>query len=451
MSLPSGFKPGDFMYLNPEIVVTAGLSNVWLARNWASSNIASLSNYDLSVIPDKFDANVFISGGGGAGGLDVSALNKSIYNAMLVEGLDPISRASVPVTINQSLIYLGNGVFDGAASVPSNLMSVGDIVKVRGTTTVLGSVVAIIGNQVTLSNVRNTRFGAVGSKYVLVGIEVYDVQRLGVINYVRRYGETSPIINYYQDTKFNPDLYKLLYSDSRNLSDRDAYLQYMALGSNNIRRIAKADDIVASNQNISQVQNISVAQELNLAAPSGSLRFKNTTVYGISQDDISSSQLLFPSQSYPRLVTEYAIKSYIDRPYATTATFSNAIFNGLASFNGRASFPGKTMFDNLETNNIQVNTALSNLGVGIHYGTNWFYASSNYFSSNLTIGGIVAASNVYAEKAALGALQVTGALSVAGEVTAPTVRGSNISASNLSVREGTVLDGVAYIRKIAIM
>jgi hypothetical protein len=199
------------------------------------------------------------------------------------------------------------------------------------------------------------------------------------------------------------------------------------------------------------VQNLTVAQELNLTAPSSSLRFKNTTVYGISQDDISTSQLLFPAQSYPRLVTEYAIKSYIDRPYATEATFCNANFNGQATFYGKASFPGKTIFDNMETCNVQVNTMLRNMGTGVHYGANWFYAPSNYVASNLVIGGTMMTSNLSAQKAAIDGLQVNSNISVTGTITAPTMITSNISASNMNVNTSTILDGVAYIRKIAIL
>jgi hypothetical protein len=527
------FKPGDFMYLNPEVVVSAGLCNIWLTKTWAASNSLSNYFYDLNLIPNQFDANVFVCSSE-TSTLNLSPLNQSVYQAMLVEGMgsnDILRRASCPSTIMKNLMYLGNGIFDGGSAwtgISSNVIRVGDVVQLRGIGNVSAQVISLGGSQVELSNIRNTRFGAVGSKYVVIGIELFDVQRIAVINYLRLSTvSNSPIINYYQDTQFNPDLYRLLYSDSRNLSDRDAYLQYVALGSNNIRRIAKADDIPACNETISYTENISVAQELNLTAPTSSFHFKNTIVYGISQDDLSTAQLLYPSQAYPKLITEYAIKTYIDRPYLTTATFSNADFYGTATFYGAANFPGTVAYRNVRASNVRIDESLCNLGNGYHYGSNWFYAPSNYFTCNVLVGGTVSVSSnvivqgsvstpqVMASNAALcnavtaklfaiegttGSLcnlgngyhygsnwfyassnyftsnilvggtvltnnlsvssnvKVGGTLQVQSNISTPcnlivgnTVQCCNLSTATISASTSSILDGVVYIRKIAIM
>ena len=431
------------MYLNPEVVVANGLSNIWATQAWAVNNQSSLSNYfyDLNGIPNQFDANVFVSGSGSTF-MNLSPLNKIIYQAMLVEGMtsnDILIRASYPSTIMKSVVYLGNGVFDGFTGVGSNVIGIGDVVRLRGSTSAIAQVMSLGGSQIGLSNIRNTRFGGVGSKYVVVGIEVYDVQRIGSINYWRLYAPASsnpPVINYYQDTKFNPDLYRLLYNDSRNLTDRDAYLQYVALASNNIRRIAKADDITACNQITTQLQNVSVAQELNINTPSGSLRFKNAVVYGISQDDLSTSILLFPSQAYPKLITEYAVKTYIDRPYLTTAVFSNADFNGTVVFYGSVRFPGRVVYNDLECSNLKINSASCNMGIGYHYGCNWFYAPSNYFTSNVIVGGTVATSTLLVSSNVL----VGGTLQTCNLV-APTATISNVKTTNL-LADNAVFDSL---------
>jgi hypothetical protein len=94
---------------------------------------------------------------------------------------------------------------------------------------------------------------------------------------------------------------------------------------------------------------------------------------------------------------------------------------------------------------------LRNMGTGVHYGANWFYAPSNYVASNLVIGGTMMTSNLSAQKAAIDGLQVNSNINVTGTITAPTMITSNISASNMNVNTSTILDGVAYIRKIAIL
>jgi hypothetical protein len=202
----------------------------------------------------------------------------------------------------------------------------------------------------------------------------------------------------------------------------------MSLESNNIRRIAKADDIPACNQIVSQAQNLSVAQELNLTAPTSSFRFRNAVVYGISQDDLSTSLLLYPSQAYPKLITEYAVKAYIDRPYLTTATFSNANFHGSVVLFGDVFFRGQVKYKDLQCSNITIDVSLSNVGTGYHYGSNWFYASSNYFTSNIVIGGTTITSYLLVESNAT----VVGSMQVQSNISTPTVFASNATISNIA-------------------
>jgi hypothetical protein len=103
--------------------------------------------------------------------------------------------------------------------------------------------------------------------------------------------------------------------------------------------------------------------------------------------------------------------------------------------------------------------SMSNIGSGFHYGSNWFYASSNYFTSNVVVGGTVSTSTLSVNSNAIveGVLQVQSNIitpcnvAVGNTITASNATFCNLGTTTLSATTSSILDGVVYIRKIAIM
>jgi hypothetical protein len=384
--LSSNFNASTFRYLNPELVVSAGLITNQHVQLYASSNDISTYLYDTRGVPFDFDAHTFITSSKGF--TNISPLNKNIYQSMLIEGQVHSTLQQRLTTVNSigcKVTYVSENVLQVVASdvsleLNSNLIQVGDIVeytshKINHTSSVL-EITNMPPYLVTIrSNPDSTRY--IGKSYTLIGIQVYDVERLAVINYLRlkaTNSNTQPIYSFYQDTVFNPKLYKLLYPETSIFSDAAAYKNYLLYQSNNQKRIGKVSDIAYSSNVSTQLDNLDINYNIRIPNSTGTFTFGNTTVYGISSNDIIKAIDLYPSLATPKLVTEYAIKSYIDRPYLTTATFCNtevkgqAVFQGYTTFNSDIDVKGLASLNNVNvTGNVEFGANLqvkSNINVG---------------------------------------------------------------------------------------
>jgi hypothetical protein len=355
-SVPLDFNPAIFMYMNPEVVVTNNLRTINDTLEWASLNDVSGFLYKTNLVPDNFDATTFLASGKES--FSISDLSSNIKTSMKIEGLDEETIESRSIWINniyRQARHMGSSVFEflnppSATTdldffVGSNVLQIGDVVamkSVRKATREYAVVSSIDydNKNITLSNVRRS-FEDVGGEYTIYGIKVYDLERIGIINYMRNavLPDGPAEVAAFIDTTFNADLYRLLYPKTRNLTDIEAYADYIGATSNHLAPIGKVNDLLGavSGANITSlfpVDNLSVNYQLRLPNTTSTLTFKGVTVYGISTDDFIKSSLLTPLSAEPKLITEYAIKKYIDRSYEEQAVFNDIVINGQVLFNG---------------------------------------------------------------------------------------------------------------------
>ena len=244
----------DFMYLNPRLK----LASIEEACEYIHLN--SNQTYVNLNLPNNFQPHVFLNYYRNI--LNISELNQVIKEAYFAEG-----RTSSEIEANsayQSTIFkyvsnLSNDLYTFKFDRPiitgnSNYMlnesnlRVGDNIKImkEDLSDVIYAKVQNVDyscNQFTISNIfgfHPTRY----SNHILYGIQIYDLNRLASIEYMRLSSNgTNPFIatNVPEET-FNYELYKILYPEARSFSREEAYDNYVSHLSIEENRIIRADD-----------------------------------------------------------------------------------------------------------------------------------------------------------------------------------------------------------------
>jgi hypothetical protein len=253
--LPSNFSPATYLYLNPELQATENVRTIEDAISYYQSNVnGSNLLYDMSTIDPRFNSYVFLSGS--RDGVDISHLNNIIKQAMSNDGLgtsELLSQSRFIQTISQPVLHSYNNHFSLVdplyALSPSNMI-VGDdvMIAVTGGHDVVCKVTSIDSNtspqQFNVSNYTNYIFTSNQSNLTLFGQRLYDIDRLAKINWLRGYRSAIPNVTYVVDETFNPDLYRLLYPESRGFDNVQALLDYNGFILNPFRRVGSVNDIV---------------------------------------------------------------------------------------------------------------------------------------------------------------------------------------------------------------
>jgi hypothetical protein len=399
MIFDSNFNIAKFLYYNPELTAFSNIRTNTIAYEWASSNDISMMVSNDSIIPQGFNSELFLCDYKRL--LDASSLNNVIRLAMYNEGFSSNqinARGKYVETIGQDAMLTQENIFKfnfmPSASnyyITNSNLTVGDLIKfVDNVTNVTeyGQVISIIDNE-TFSVVNSKKtFDSVGKVYRIIGIKVWDIERLGKLNYMR--GLTPPPevppenANPFLDTNFNPDLYRLLYPDAKSKDDYAAFLDYTSRRDNNEIRIGRTQDLPTdSNIFTPEFNNISVKYRLKLDN-NAALQWSDKYIYGISKDIVTRASNLDPLNDH--FVSEWGIKTYIDNPYITLATFSNMIVNGNVKFNGIVDYAvGFSVNDIIARSNAYI---ASNAFIGqdlIVYGNSRLVSSTCIQGSNNTI------------------------------------------------------------------
>ena len=153
------------------------------------------------------------------------------------------------------------------------------------------------------------------AQYVLFGIQVADRERIARVNYVRRNADSNvdDVVGIADD--FNVTLYNHMYPDARFYSKAEAYADYQNKWTQNDYRISKAPDILNTRTPVFALTAMSVTENMQI---SGNLSWNGINLSNVSTDYTR------PHRSSPldtSLITEYAIKRYVDSPYETQAEF----------------------------------------------------------------------------------------------------------------------------------
>lgn len=413
-SIPPDFNPVDFIYLNPDVVSTYNVTSATQALSWALSNDVSNLLISRAGLPDMFDAKTYLLSSKDVS--DISLLSDTIAKAMATEGFSTSAIEARAMYIdniyrNALLISSNELQFDNPANGPpgSNFQMTlcnlrgGDFITFKAINTsratlstplqyaqVSGSYLSNDKHVIILSNLKTPISKPIGTNYLVHGIKAYDIDRIATINYLKCLARSniSPVEAFFVDTTFNPGLYRMLYPRVGNMTDTEAYIDYIAMTCNNTNPVGKVEDLITvgqgnSNAVNSPFDNLTVTYQMRLPYDTSTFVFKDSTVYGISQDNRTRSSILLPGAAQPKLITEYAIKKYIDRSYEEEATFCNVVVNGNAIFNGEVNL-SSAMF-RVPAINTDTLIVTSNATVG----GNTYLQSNVYMSCDLEVTGIV--------------------------------------------------------------
>lgn len=254
MTLPSDFNPATYLYLNPELEAFSNVRTIEAAQAFYTSS-ANGSNllYSLTGLDALFDASVYVHSS--KDGLDISQLNNTIKTANIAQGfsLDELnSQSRFMQSIQQPLSYVGNNVFafaDPMFMISAYNMVVGEDVQlvVQNEQDVVAKIVSINAsttpNQFQVSNYINFQY-AEGLPTVLFGQRLYDIERLAKVNWVRGFRSQDPYASYKLDDNFNPDLYRLLYPESRVLDNMQTLFDFTTHRNDVPPRIGHVEAIV---------------------------------------------------------------------------------------------------------------------------------------------------------------------------------------------------------------
>ena len=365
---PSDFSAATFLYLNPEVTAFSNVITVEDAYDRYADEFSHLP-YELPR-PEAFDAphaaDVYIAQFRDV--IDVSGVNRTIRLAYSnVLGGDAVPETGGPFGRYVANFYRKIALDAGAGGsnvftllpVPTSLtsacgnlnadnvklnssnMRVGDAVKIiknDGRSLLYGNVAEILDDETfriepsahDLDNVVApiTRDQDGQDDYILYGIHVLDPDRVAHVNFTRRYlqgfsNETPLLVM----EPFNVELYQILYPDSRFLTEEEAFVSSRNNWSTADCRITKASDILNTNDPVTE--NLVVSSNLVLTS-NAVLTWDGFVLTDVSRDDVTASCNV-PSST---LITEKAIKKYVERPYNTTAVFSNVVVQGAIDLTG---------------------------------------------------------------------------------------------------------------------
>lgn len=404
------FDAVSFIYLNPQL----GLSSIEQAISF--SNTPGLQS-NLDAIPFTFNDTVFIFENREQ--INISSLNQIIKNAKILEGESPNNvevSAEYHDTIGKPIFNYSNNAFafqrpgdPVTFNISISNLQVGDSVRIlrNNKDYLFATITSIIDpTRFTLSNSIYT-FNDVNATYQLLGIKLYDISRLARIEYLRLTSSNNIVTSSFTTSNFNYELYTTLYPDARLMDPEVAYTDYKNYTGERIGNIYDLLSLlpISSNPPISLSNNaiiddLTINKKLILDFDSnggGRISLDGVDIYYITKDDRRISTDL--STFFDGLITERAIKTYVDRPYNTTATFCNIVINNIAQFSGFASFSNFRASNVYTNNSFTLSGYASNLQVLSNSVSNLFVQNSflsNTFISNASILN-VSASNAYTQ------------------------------------------------------
>lgn len=450
MVFDSGFNPVYFMYLNPDLCIASNISTVEQALQfWNATPKPSPLHINIDFIPSALDEAAFI--GDNKSKMNISALNKLIYQTMSNQGytindLNKISTYSIP-TIYKSVYYTGtpntlkfnNPGDSNLFYINSNNLNVGDEVKiVREKATVIHTrVTSIIDHQTfqvealtppLTQSASSTHQLLVDphTNFLLHGIKLYDPLRIARINHLAIYPPTNvnevEIVNV--EPEFNYNLYTMLYPDSRVLTKEAAFVDYINRYGNNDVRIANVKDFNANanccqeteSYNYATVNSLDVENvfHLNFNQESGRFVWNDVTMYYVT--DNPDRPLSMVSPYFQGLITEYAIKMYLNNLLFPDFTICNLRVQGNAVFDGHT-----------KMNTLDVDTAT----IGNLSATHVEFSNAD-IAETLTVGGRIG----------IGHDTVPPATSI---YTYEPMSSCNISANNCSINETLFVAGTTQL------
>lgn len=374
------FDPIVFMYLNPQV---DHLTSVQQATDyWTDNSNDYIGRCNLDYIPSDLDPSVFITGCNAT--INASTLNQDIKKSMLSNGLTvqdiyTMSTYDIP-TIGKYIKYIDKNTFQFQEleyKINYNLSSNDDVKIITDYGIPCYKKIVRVDTDLNHFEVNNTCNLNLYSSNFLSGIKLYDPLRLARIKFLDIYLpnllELEPVYDAFVnvDQQFNYELYKILYPDSRALTKEEALIDYITRYGNNDVRIGNTLDIELGSRGgsgniyspIQSINYLSINTVLNLdfSQDTGRVTWNGTDLYYVTDDP--NRPLSEVSPYFQGLITELAIKTYINDIFYPSFTISNLKLEGQAEI--------QTMFSsNIVSSNISVqnlftdNLALKSVCIG---------------------------------------------------------------------------------------
>lgn len=461
MPVNGDFDASKFLYYNPLLTAESNLITPTDAHAWALSNDTMHLLSNDSMISRFFDPRVFVADF--KSNLDVSLLNRAIYQSMIREGftdhmLDCRTTYANNIYQDAHIISTNTFKFNNLQSssnvyvIKPTALNLNDEVQIQHNTTKVieyGRVVEIQGDHQTfvLHNPKRV-FTELGESYNVLGIKVYDLERIARINCLRHARVppyVPPHVQTVVDPGFNPDLYRLLYPNARELGDLACFQDYVQRRDKDEYRIRNADDLgfgtklnnlgtdsntlaygdkdhttvhsslvvdrhLAVNGEISakslrldemnvtnvfeDVQHLNVDYRFSLGDTS-SMIWRDVFVRGITQDGYRKSGALDPAED--NLITEWAIKSYVDRSYRETAVFNEMDVSGATSIQGELQVTSAmAAISNVGVSNAWITSLVTSNSIvtGIsEFEGSTYYRSNVVFQGDSLFTGVITSTN----------------------------------------------------------
>jgi len=468
MSNTGQFDAFAFLYLNPSL----NLQSVEDAYTFALSNsndaVGLLSN--LSGIPNTFTTNVFIADNRDI--INISGLNTAIKQSMLAEGFSSNTidaGGKYYSTIFRDINLVGSNTFAFSNQYPytnsnflisvSNLQ-VGDKVKIQQNSegyfyaNVLSVDSNATPNAFTFSMLYQneplpvyTGSNPDSNSYNLIGIKLFDADRLARIEYLRLSSNNPYVVANLPTDEFNYELYKIIYPDTRLLTPEDAFENYKSYLGTPAFRVAQFQDLKnfqgltgfcnIGGTNMTTIIPFTMCNTVTINPPA-TLSINCPAFFNGSMqiNDFSSSNgkiihftacnaLLYDSCN----ISFYASNANIDDLVVNyNAAISNVFVSGLANFcNMQANqvAMSNVAIDTLAVSNMTArNCAISNGYVASLNASNSYFVeehASNIYASNIYVSTSYTSnvyaidsylSNVYAKDLAISNVNVSGSTGI---------------------------------------
>ena len=327
-----GFNPVIFMYLNPELCLTNSIYTVEEARNFREANPSLSFQDNLSSIPEGFSTATFLSEY--KDNVDFSRINQAIKN---VSGVG-IGGVYYPTIFKTAVLLESNIVSfevpgEGTTfTITSNNINTGDCIKVFKTDSQIPyyvNVTSVISStQFTIAE-SNLDYGLLN----IYGIKLHDAERLALIEYLNM--STDSFVQVNINSNFNPDLYRLLYPEKLAINNLTSFTEYLASSNTEIGSVYDIGSGTGTGSGTSstdtfQVLNVNQHLKLNFGQSTGKVTWNNTDLYYVTTNPNANVSSL--SSVFQGLITEKAIKQWVNQTLNPSITLDNVIIRSNISF-----------------------------------------------------------------------------------------------------------------------
>lgn len=354
------------MYLNPEVVARSNVATVEDVVDRYATEFTHLP-YIVPTVPGSAIGHI----ANNRDTFDVSALNRVFQEANKTENDDPLGGAAFVPNIYKRVQVVDTGASgtgvdtfrviddDPGYVLTKKHIQIDDEVRIvlnDGTRTIHGRVRNIGEEGSTFSIYREdalssplplplstsslyltTSGGGEPDEYesnpiIVYGIRVSDPTRIADVNLSRQrqpkqddegHGDNGDDIQVPPSpSSFNPELYRLLYPDTRFLSAEEAFVHFQNKWSADEYRISSASDILNSDVPVFRTDTKTVF-EAEVEARRDVL-LKGERITGISRDNVGPPE----ASEEGRLITEKAIKEYVTVPLRTRQHMNDLAVSG---------------------------------------------------------------------------------------------------------------------------